>query len=225
MSSEAGAKDGTPIASAVLTRVTKRFGATMALREVSATFDRSAVNLIVGANGSGKSTLLGVLGLTTPPTSGTVAFPPYEIGDVAVRAQIGWLSHEALAYPDLSGRQNLELAAEFYGLAPASVWSSLKERFQLGAFAERPLRTNSRGQKQRIALARALLHEPSLVLLDEPSTGLDAPGLEVLMSAIETIARTALVVVIAHDPATFASLGPRQWRMDRGALRREDAAR
>lgn len=216
-----GTNEGTRIVSVVLTKVTKRYGATMALREVSCTFTRSAVNLIVGANGSGKSTLLGVLGMTTQPTSGTVEFPPYESVDADVRAQIGWLSHEALAYPDLSGRENLELAAEFYGRSPDVVWEDLKDRFQLGAFAERSLRTNSRGQKQRIALARALLHEPSLVLLDEPSTGLDALGLEVLMSAIKAIASNALVVIIAHDPATFAGLSPRLWRMDRGSLRRE----
>lgn len=216
-----GPAAGSPIESVVLTRVTKRFGATMALREVSATFDRRAVNLIVGANGSGKSTLLGIVGLTTLPTSGELAFPPYEGASMEVRSQIGWLSHEALAYPDLSGRQNLELAAEFHGLAPEKVWSDLKERFQLGAFADRPLRTNSRGQKQRVALARALLHEPSLVLLDEPSTGLDATGLEVLMAAIRSIAKSALVVVIAHDPSTFAGLSPRLWRMDRGSLRPE----
>ncbi len=216
-----GAADGTPVGSVVLTRVTKRFGATMALREVSATFDRAAVNLIVGANGSGKSTLLGVLGMTTQPTSGTVEFPPYEVGSSNVRGQIGWLSHEALAYPDLTGRQNLELAAEFYGLSASAVWAHVSERFQLGAFAERALRTNSRGQKQRIALARAVLHSPSLVLLDEPSTGLDSAGLEVLMRAIEDVAKTSLVVVIAHDPATFGSLKPKLWRMDRGTLRAE----
>ena len=97
----------------------------------------------------------------------------------------------------------------------------MKDRFQLGAFAERSLRTNSRGQKQRIALARAMLHEPSLVLLAEPSTGLDAPGLEVLMGALTAISTSALVVIIAHDPATFAALAPRLWRMDRGSLRTE----
>lgn len=203
----------------VLERVTKRFGGTVALREVSATFSRERVNLIVGANGSGKSTLLGIVGLTTTPTSGVLHFPPHEDANMDVREQIGWLSHEALAYPDLSGRQNLELAAEFYGRPPEATWTSLKERFQLGAFAERPLRTNSRGQKQRIALARAVLHEPSLVLLDEPSTGLDAAGLEVLMGAVADIAARAIVVIIAHDPASFERFEPRLWRMDRGALK------
>jgi ABC-type multidrug transport system ATPase subunit len=202
-----------------LNRVTKRFGATVALREVSATFTGGSVSLVVGANGSGKSTLLGLLGTTVRPTSGSVRYHPFDEGDAAVRAEIGWLSHEALAYPDLSGRKNLELAAELQGLEPRETWDRVRDRFQLGAFADRPLRTNSRGQKQRVALARALLHEPSLVLLDEPSTGLDATGLGVLVEVVREVSREAIVIVVAHDRQNYADLEPRVWEMDRGVLR------
>ena len=203
-----------------LERVTKRFGATVALREASAVFEAGTLSVVVGANGSGKSTLLGILGTTVKATSGVVRFSPYEVDDSSVRGEIGWLSHEALVYPDLSGEQNLRLAAEFYGLEPAVVWAELKERFQLRAFAERPLRTNSRGQKQRVALARALMHRPSLVLLDEPTTGLDTAGLELLLYAVAGVIADAVVVVVAHDPIRFDALKPVLWEMDRGALRR-----
>jgi heme exporter protein A len=203
-----------------LNRVTKRFGATVALRDVSATFDGGRVSLIVGANGSGKSTLLGLLGTTVRPTTGSVVYHPFEEGDVAVRAEIGWLSHESLSYPDLSGRKNLELAAELHGLDPRAVWNVVRERFQLGTFAERPLRTNSRGQKQRVALARALLHQPSVVLLDEPTTGLDASGVAVLLEVVAEVAQSALVIVVAHDRQNFERLQPRVWEMERGVLRR-----
>lgn len=203
-----------------LERVTKRFGATVALREASAVFESGALSVVVGANGSGKSTLLGILGTTVKATSGVVRFAPYEVDDSSVRGEIGWLSHEALVYPDLSGEQNLRLAAEFYGLDPDMIWTELKERFQLRAFAERPLRTNSRGQKQRVALARALMHRPSLVLLDEPTTGLDTAGLELLLEAVSGVIADAVVVVVAHDPNRFDALKPVLWEMDRGTLRR-----
>lgn len=202
-----------------LRRLTKRFGATVALRDVSAVFEGGRVSLIVGANGSGKSTLLGLLGTTVRATTGSVVYHPFEEGDVQARSEIGWLSHEALSYPDLSGRKNLELAAELHGLDPRAVWGAVRERFQLGAFSERPLRTNSRGQRQRIALARALLHEPSLVLLDEPTTGLDPSGVAVLLDVVAAVAESALVIIVAHDRENFGRLLPRVWEMDRGILR------
>lgn len=214
--SDAGAES---IREVHLRRVIKRFGAIVALRGVTATFGRGEVSLIVGANGSGKSTLLGIVGTTLKPSSGVVEYGPLGEASASVRAQIGWLSHDTLAYADLSGRQNIEIAAELHGLDPKDAWDRSKERFELGAFASRPLRTNSRGQRQRVALARALVNDPSLVLLDEPTTGLDAAGVERLLGVVrECVDGGAVVVVIAHDPGTFSSLKPTEYRMDRGAL-------
>lgn len=210
------------VESVKLKGVTKRFGSTMALRGASAEFRAGELTLLLGANGSGKSTLLGIVGTTIRASSGTVEYLPLGSDEMVVRSQIGWLSHDALAYGDLTGRQNVELAAELYGLDPKAAWASSVERFQLGAFANRPLRTNSRGQKQRIALARALVHQPSLLLLDEPSTGLDKASVEVLLGVIqEELARNAVVLVVAHDPEVFRSLIPSVWMLERGRMERQ----
>ncbi|NUO52621.1 MAG: ABC transporter ATP-binding protein [Polyangiaceae bacterium] len=196
--------------------VSKRFGATVALRGISLELSAGTPHLIVGANGSGKSTLLGVLAGNIRPTSGSVRVGP---GDHLLRAEVGLLSHETLAYADLTGRQNVELAAEMFGIDPALAWADAVERFDLGTFAERPLRTNSRGQKQRIALARAMVHRPSVVLLDEPTTGLDDRGVERLLTvAQEEVERGSLLVIVAHDVETWKSLGAKTIRLDRGRV-------
>src|ERR1700679_4350356 len=105
----------------------------MALRGVDATFEAAQLTLIEGANGSGKSTLLGVLGTVIRPTSGTVDYQPLGADRSEVRAAIGWLSHETLAYPDLSGRQNVELVARLHGLDAALACTRAEERVELGS--------------------------------------------------------------------------------------------
>lgn len=205
-------------ASVELVGVTKRFGHTTALRNVTAQFRAGELSLVVGANGSGKSTMLGLLGLTSTPTHGELRFDgkPSAAG---MRGSVGLLSHELLCYADLSGRQNIELAAEVHGLDQAEAWERARVRFELGPFAERPVRTNSRGQRQRIALARALLHEPSVVLLDEPTTGLDVSGSERLLQVIrEEVERGAIAVVVTHDDLAFRGLVTHRVRLERGRV-------
>jgi heme exporter protein A len=198
--------------------ITKRFGHTTALRNVSACFRAGELSLVVGANGSGKSTMLGLLGLTSTPTHGELRFDGKH-GVAAMRGTVGLLSHELLCYADLTGRQNIELAAEVHGLDAAEAWERSKSRFELGPFAERPVRTNSRGQRQRIALARALLHEPALVLLDEPTTGLDLAGSERLVQVLrEEVERGAVAVVVTHDDLAFSGLATHRLRLERGRV-------
>jgi energy-coupling factor transporter ATP-binding protein EcfA2 len=111
------------------------------------------------------------------------------------------------------------LAAEMFGIDPAAAWVDAVSRFDLGTFAERPLRTNSRGQKQRVALARAMVHRPSVVLLDEPTTGLDDRGVERLLKvAEEEVRRGTLLVVVAHDVSTWSALSPKTVKLDRGRV-------
>jgi heme exporter protein A len=185
--------------------VTKTFGPVRALVGVSATLEAGKVTVVRGENGSGKSTLLAIVGTLARPSSGDVSHGELGSSREEVRATLGWVGHESLAYPDLSGRENIELAARLYGLDAPAAFSRVAERFDLGSFADRPVRTYSRGQRQRVALARALVHAPRLLLLDEPTTGLDARSVERLRRVVKAEAeRGAVVVIVTHD-AGFAS--------------------
>lgn len=205
-------------------RLVKTFGATAALRGVDVDLG-AGLTLIEGANGSGKTTLLRILGTLLAPTSGEVVYEPFGADPAAARRAIGWVSHEALAYGDLSGRANVRLAAELLGLDPDDAYRAAEARFELGRFAERPVRTMSRGQRQRVALARALVHEPSLVLLDEPTTGLDRVGVARLVTVVaEEVARGAIVAIVTHEPRVFDGLVSSRLELERGKVVSSGAA-
>ncbi|MFO0734455.1 MAG: ABC transporter ATP-binding protein [Labilithrix sp.] len=204
-----------------LTAVTKSFPpAVRALRGVSLRFQPSKVSVVLGANGSGKSTLLSIVGTLARPTSGKVSHGALGKTRDAVRRTLGWLGHDALCYADLTGRENIELAAKLHGLRADEAFEAARERFDLGAFAERPFRTYSRGQRQKVALARALVHAPNLLLLDEPTTGLDKSSVDRLLEVIQAEAkRGAIVVVVTHDDAFAESAANERILLDRGAVK------
>ena len=198
--------------------VTRTYGPTVALRNVSARFEAAKITLIEGPNGSGKTTLLGILGTAIKPTSGRVTWSPVGDDPALARPHIGWLGHDALVYPDLSGIENLCWAAGLYGLSKDAV-EETGARVGLGAFAKRSVRTMSRGQRQRVALVRALVHRPSVLLLDEPTTGLDYDGVALLVRVVrEEAERGAVVVLIAHDATLAARLGAAVLKLDRGRV-------
>jgi heme exporter protein A len=202
-----------------LSSVTKTFGPVRALVGVSARFEAGKVSMVLGPNGSGKSTLLAIVGTLARATSGRVDHGALGETRARVRETLGWLGHDSLCYGDLTGRENVELAARLHGLDPGASFERARERFELGTFAERPFRTYSRGQRQRIALARALVHSPRLLLLDEPTTGLDAKGVEVLRREVRAEAeRGAVVVVVTHDEA-FAADGDARVVLERGRIK------
>ncbi len=185
--------------------VTKTFGSVRALVGVSASFGVGRVSVVVGPNGSGKSTLLGILATLVRPSSGMVSHGVLGRSRAEVRAVLGWVGHDSLCYAELTGRENIELAARLQGVSPQAAFEAARARFNLGGFVDRPFRTYSRGQRQRVALARALLHRPKLLLLDEPTAGLDAESVAVLLGAVRAeAAGGAVVVVITHDES-FAS--------------------
>lgn len=207
-------------------QVGKSYGSVPALRSVTARFVAGSLTVLSGDNGAGKSTLLGLVGTRLRPTSGEVVYlgrSGARLTRSQVRAELGWVSHEALVYGELSGRDNVLLAAELQGISPVSVaadaYARTAERVGLGRFAERPASTLSRGQRQRVSLARALIHEPSLLLFDEPWTGLDHTGAHLLDRIVsEERSRGAVVIVVAHDPTLARRLGGDEIRLSRGRL-------
>lgn len=195
--------------------VWKTYGATAVLRGARGRFERGVWSVVTGPNGAGKSTLLGIVGGMIKPLRGRVEFEG--LGERSPREVLGWASHETLMYGDLSGEQNLRLAARAHGREDR--FEATRERFQLGSFARRPVRTYSRGQRQRVALARALVHEPDVVLLDEPTTGLDKGGVARLLEVLaEERDKGRVVVVVSHEPQVFE--GAQRWEVSGGRLHR-----
>jgi heme exporter protein A len=202
-----------------LKNVTKTFGPVRALLGVSATFRAGRVAIVLGPNGSGKSTLLAIVGTLARPTSGVVDHGALGRTRVEVRGALGWVGHDTLSYPDLSGRENIELAARLHGRDPERAFERASARFGLDGFVRRPVRTYSRGQRQRVALARALVHEPRLVLLDEPTTGLDVKTTERLVDILREEAEAGrVVVVVTHDRAFADRVGNDRFELDRGRI-------
>jgi heme exporter protein A len=202
----------------------KTYGPTRALAGIDVDLAAREVTVVEGPNGSGKSTLLGLLSLLVRPSRGELRFGDRDAraDATALRGTVGVLAHAALVYPDLSALESLALTAELHGLDAGEARgriAALRDRFELGTFAERPARTYSRGQLQRLAIARTLLHRPTLVLLDEPSTGLDAASTERLVGAVlEERERGAIVVVVTHDAGFAEAVATRRLRLARGRV-------
>lgn len=203
----------------VVRGVTRLFGATPALRGVSATFEAGSITFLEGPNGAGKSTLLAVIGTTLRPNSGTVEYAPLGTSGELARAHIGWVSHESHAYRELTARQNVELAARVYGVDAREAWERTSARVGSEQLADRAVGTLSRGQRQRIALARALVHSPSVLLLDEPWSGLDvASGERLERIVVEEAARGVIVVVVSHSPELAERLAGARVRLKNGRV-------
>jgi heme exporter protein A len=203
----------------VVDSVTRTFGAVAALRAVSVTFDAGHIWALEGSNGAGKSTLLSVLATALRPTLGRVIYEPLGEDLDRVRHELGWVAHESLCYRELTGRENVELAAELYGVEVEGAWERICDRVEARAFADRPFGTLSRGQRQRIALARALVHDPSVILLDEPWTGLDATSATLLERALmDERSRGAMVILTSHAPEQAERLGARRIQLAAGRL-------
>ena len=182
----------------------RHYGDRVALRDVSFTLERGQTLAVLGSNGAGKTTLLRVLATLLRPHGGEVRVLDAKLPDEAwrVRGRVGYVAHEPLLYRSLSARENLTFNARLHGVAEARV-DELLERVGLGRRAGDPVEELSRGMRQRAAVARALLHDPELLLLDEPLAGLD-PGAAELLEPLIGRASGKTRVVVSHDPSIEA---------------------
>jgi heme exporter protein A len=183
--------------------VSCHFGRRRALTRVSFACAGGEITGVLGGNGAGKSTLLGVLASVVPAAGGDVRYGEWTIrtGGAALRGRLALLAHDSQLYPELSARENLEFFAGLYGLrdAPHRAAAAL-EHAGLADRGDDAVGSYSRGMRQRLALERTLLHEPRLVLLDEPFTGLDDAGTGLLLRRLARLrAAGALVLIATHD--------------------------
>lgn len=180
--------------------VAKRFGDKKVLAKLSFSLQEGGFLLVTGPNGAGKSTLLRMCAGLMSPTSGSL--------DVHVeREELGYLGHEPLLYRELTAHENLALFARLYRVARSDERiRELLERFGMWGERDNRVSTYSRGMTQRVALCRVLLHEPRLLVLDEPYTALDAAGSELLDSVLAERRGRHTFLVSTHDPDRIASL-------------------
>lgn len=184
--------------------VTRNFGRRRVLARVSVTFRSGEIVALVGPNGSGKSTLLSILSGLMVPSAGDVRYGTFAArGERALelRSHLGWLGHEVSLYPELTARENLEFFASIYHVASASTRvEAALARARLTDRASDPISAYSRGMRQRLALERVLLHDPRLVLLDEPFTGLDDGSAAMLVERLCGLRSNGCIVIVAtHD--------------------------
>jgi ABC-type multidrug transport system ATPase subunit len=182
--------------------ISRTFGRRRALHKVSFSAARGQIVGVLGPNGAGKSTLLGVLSTLLRPTSGAIAYGEAGAADAAaLRARIGVLGHDLFLYPELTARENLLFFGSLYGVADAAARvASALAGAGLETRADDLTSTYSRGMRQRVALERALIHQPRLVLLDEPFTGLDDASAAAFVTRLRGLRDEGRIVILAtHD--------------------------
>jgi ABC-type multidrug transport system ATPase subunit len=173
----------------------KRFGEKRVLRGVDFEVPSGGFAVVTGQNGSGKTTLLRMCATLALPSEGALTV-------AARRAEIGYLAHEPLVYRELTALENLELYGRLYRVPERRERiGMLLERFGLWDVRGDRVASYSRGMTQRLALCRVLLHDPSLLVLDEPYTALDAAGVELLDAQLTELRNERTVLVSTHDPA------------------------
>jgi heme exporter protein A len=175
----------------------RSYGERVALQDLTLSLEEGRTLVVFGPNGAGKSTLLRVLATLLRPHAGTARVLGRDLpGDGwAVRGRIGFVGHEPLLYRELTGRENLRHTARLFGVDGGRVEERL-ERVGMERRADEPVRTLSRGMAQRLAICRATLHEPELLLLDEPLANLDPAAIELVSPLVHGQTR----VVTSHDP-------------------------
>ncbi len=210
-----------------LVDVHKRYGATPALRGLTLRAGPGEVVGLVGPNGAGKTTTLRVLAALARPDSGRVRVCGYEVRSQPdrVRACVGFLPEQAGVYGRLSAVEILRYFGALWGLPPAEVerrTRQLVDWLGMGEFCHRPSATYSRGMRQRLQLARALLHDPPVLLLDEPTAGLDTATAQAVWEALRVLAKQGRCALVAtHSAAEARRLCHRVVVLEAGTVREE----
>ena len=208
-----------------LEAVVKQYGLNPVLRGVDLHVAAGEFVTLVGPNGAGKSTLLAIVATLLPPTSGTVRVGGWALPGQAdrVRRHIGLVSHHALLYRDLTAAENLTFYGKLYRLDDPEA-RALEALRAVGLFSRQrdAVGTFSRGMLQRLTIARATLHEPDVLLLDEPYTGLDQEASRLLDELLRTeAARGRTILMITHDLEHGLGLADRLAILHRGRIARE----
>ena len=202
-------------------RLTKAFGNRVVLRQIDLEVAEGEVVVFTGANGAGKTTLLRCLASLSRPTSGEVRWLGRSAGaDPAARRLLGMVPHQSCLYPHLTVRENVVFAARMQGLADAGrradEWLAAAG---LGPHAHRLATHLSRGIRQRLALARALVHDPPIVLMDEPFSGLDGEAAGWLVDLLAAFrGRGRAVCLTTHDPEKLQNLAGRIFHLGYGQI-------
>ncbi len=202
--------------------LSKRFGHRLALQNIVLQVKSGEIVALLGPNGAGKTTLLRILATLARPSFGRLELAGCRLPEeaAAARASLGYVGHQPLLYDDLSAEQNLAFFALLYGISkPDRRISELLDLFDLQSRRREPVRTFSRGMQQRLALARALLHRPKILLLDEPHSGLDRQAAATLDKTLPSLARGGAAILIAtHDLNRVIGLAHRVEVLDAGQL-------
>ena len=198
----------------------KTYGLRPVLRKLDLHLARGESLALLGPNGSGKTTLLRILSALARPSAGQVTIGGWTLPKeaAAVRAHLGVIGHAPLLYGELTAAENLRFFARLYSVKPASIETLLK---RVGLYSRMTDRVSdfSRGMQQRLSIARALIHDPEVLLLDEPHTGLDVAGaamLNTLIAELRAAGRT--IVLTTHDLDRALALSDRVAILSRGAI-------
>jgi heme exporter protein A len=200
--------------------IDKRYGGLYALRRVSLEIAPGECVALAGRNGSGKTTLLRIAAQLVRPSAGKLTFSPAQPQAAPAANSAGFVAHATMVYDELTAEENLLLFARLLEIAePAKRVEKLLRDVGLFERRESLVRTFSRGMRQRVAIARALLHEPSVLLLDEPSTGLDPQGVNWLAETLLRLhAAGSTIMMSLHGESEISALATRGIRLDAGAV-------
>lgn len=206
-------------------QLSKAYGYVPVLKKIDLSVAKGQFIALLGANGSGKSTLLKMIAGLVKPTGGTIRVGGWDMPREAeaIRAQIGMVSHKALLYDNLTARENLRFFSRLYGLNDDTRINDLLKQVGLEKRADSLVQTFSRGMQQRLSIARALLHNPHVLLFDEPYTGLDQDAGYVLDELLTDAHQAGHTILMAtHQLERAAQLAERIVIINRGTIAHDD---